>query len=1228
MFIRQVRFKNLNSLLGEWDLDFTDPAILSEGIIAITGPTGAGKSTILDAISLALYGRTPRLSNINQSGNEIMSRRTGECFAELSFETPAGVFRCHWSQRRAKGRSDGRLQAQKQELVDARSGEILASKLQDVAERVQAITGMDFERFTRTMFLAQGNFAAFLLARADERAPILEQITGTGIYSEISKRVHERSVDERKKLDELHVLLGAFQGLSPEEERDLRHLLEQKQGEAKSTAALLSSRNREAVWLQRIASLEEELRQLDLRRQSWQLRMEGFAPQREKLKRARQALELTGLFFSLEASRREQEAESKQQLAWEAEARLARVEVAQNAAKAGEASAELGRLSELLQQALPLLQKVRELDLQLLEKKRPLKASEEDLAKARSSLQDLKKIHEQDALEVCRLKQELDKVLRFLDERKQDEELIGRYEGLRVQSDLICAVAVELQAKEEKKALAVKALEESALLLEQKRLLFAEAGRNQEKIGQELERTAEELARLLAGKALEEWREKLAAIREKLASLEKIAETKEAFDKARRTLLDLGRQQDSLHLQSEEIRKTLPEREEVLEQMERNRDLLEKQLVLLQKIGSYEDERALLVPGGPCPLCGAVEHPFARTDIPEQKGTANELGELRNKLKTCTKDVEGMKMRGLALQKDSERLAVAIQGERNTMASCRSLLLSFCAPLALDADAEDLAQLVIAEKDTVGREQSLLARRIQDGIALHGRLETGREAQAVSVEALRQAEAALAQTQYENKVNEESVYRVSEELNSGQVEHRARLDEMTRQLQPFGLRAGSPEELHVLLGKLAERRDAFIDHTKQKLLLEQALAALEQKTLQQAEQVQKEEQALADRQSSHSRLLSEYALLREARMELFGEKKPDEENEKATKNVADARQTLDIAKTALEQSMLALSGLEARLKSLAVSMDRRRKDIDAQAFAFGEQLSARQFASEEEFLSACLAEEERQALALDAQHLSDEEKLLASQDKQNRELLLIEKNKRLTEVSLNEVLAATADLQDRQEQIQQEIGAILRKQQEHEEGKRKREDQLQAVEKQKAECARWDMLHELIGSADGKKFRNFAQGLTFELLISHANKQLACMSDRYLLLHSPGSPLEFSVIDNYQAGEVRTAKNLSGGESFIVSLALALGLSRMAGSTIQAGSLFLDEGFGSLDEESLDVALDALGGLRQEGKLIVVISHVQALKERMGARIRVNPVSGGRSRISGPGVQGGGSLSM
>ena len=138
-------------------------------------------------------------------------------------------------------------------------------------------------------------------------------------------------------------------------------------------------------------------------------------------------------------------------------------------------------------------------------------------------------------------------------------------------------------------------------------------------------------------------------------------------------------------------------------------------------------------------------------------------------------------------------------------------------------------------------------------------------------------------------------------------------------------------------------------------------------------------------------------------------------------------------------------------------------------------------------------------------------------------------------------------------------------------------------------------------------------------MVSHANRQLEKMTDRYLLIRDERQPLELNVVDSYQAGEIRSTKNLSGGESFIVSLTLALGLSKMASQKVRVDSLFLDEGFGTLDEEALETALETLSGLQQDGKLIGIISHVSALKERISTQINITPVSGGRSSLSSPG---------
>lgn len=218
MKILELRFKNLNSLYGEWKIDFTHPEYVSSGIFALTGPTGAGKSTVLDAICLALYGMTPRLKRINKSENEIMSAHTGECYAEVLFESQTGRFRCHWEQRRAKKSAEGNLQDQQHEIIDDITGKPIETKKSLVTKVIEEKTGMDFDRFTRSILLAQGGFDTFLKANNEQKSKILEQITGTEIYSEISRRVHEKNRTAKERLDILRAETSGISILDEEQE--------------------------------------------------------------------------------------------------------------------------------------------------------------------------------------------------------------------------------------------------------------------------------------------------------------------------------------------------------------------------------------------------------------------------------------------------------------------------------------------------------------------------------------------------------------------------------------------------------------------------------------------------------------------------------------------------------------------------------------------------------------------------------------------------------------------------------------------------------------------------------------------------------------------------------------------------------------------------------------------------------------------------------------------------
>lgn len=215
MKILSIRLKNINALKGEWKIDFTQAPFYGSSLFVITGPTGAGKTTLLDAICLALYSRTPRMSSISKNSNELMTRHTAECLVEVEFAVKDKAYRAFWSQRRARNKVDGALQDAKTELAYL-DGRIITDKLSEKPKEIERLTGLDFHRFTQSVMLAQGGFAAFLEANANDRADLLEQLTGTEIYGQISQQVYTAQKEQRYLLNNLKSRAEGVQLLSDE----------------------------------------------------------------------------------------------------------------------------------------------------------------------------------------------------------------------------------------------------------------------------------------------------------------------------------------------------------------------------------------------------------------------------------------------------------------------------------------------------------------------------------------------------------------------------------------------------------------------------------------------------------------------------------------------------------------------------------------------------------------------------------------------------------------------------------------------------------------------------------------------------------------------------------------------------------------------------------------------------------------------------------------------------
>jgi len=1077
MRILQIRFKNLNSLVGEWQIDLTHPAFASDGIFAITGPTGAGKTTILDAICLALYGRTPRLSKVTKSGNEIMSRQTGECFAEVTFETRSGRFRCHWSQHRARKKPDGELQAPKHEMANADSGEIFESKIRGVAEQIESATGMDFDRFTRSMLLAQGGFAAFLQAAPDDRAPILEQITGTEIYSQISIRVHERQREEREKLSLLQAETAGIVMLDPEQEQAIGQALETKQKEETDLATKSADTGKAIVWLTTIDGLKKEIGNLADEASKLQNDIEAFKPDREKLNRALSAASLDGAFATLTATRKQQALDRAGLKAEEDALPVLESSAKEQAEALKSAEQQTIRAKEALKAAAPILQKVRSLDQKLADQKKAVSEGDEGCKKDAAKIDADQKAWLEEQKKRSRAQETLELVDGYLKEHARDEWLISGLAGVEEQLNSLLSKRKEIVQKEVDQQTATTTLEQATKSLGDRQKQSGTRKQELEEFSKQIQQGKDVLSQLLGDRLLREYRTE--------------------------------------------------------------KEMLLREMAYLAKIAELEDHRAKLEDGKPCPLCGATIHPFAEGNVPVPDEAEKKIGTLSS------------------LISKAEDQEVAI----------KKLF-----------DAESLARTNLTEAEKL---------------------------ESAAANDKKAAEKALA------------------EMKDGLVKLRAdfaeRRQAVSTKLQLLGI-VGIPEtDISSLIEILKKRLEAWQAQVKKKADIEKQIAAIDSEMKRLDAVIETQSAALAEKRVRLGILKKEFAAGSDERNALYGDKHPDDEEHCLNNAISDAEGAEKQARERHNERQQKWNTTKAHVESLKKRIDLRAPELRGLETEFSADLAPVGFSTEEQFLAARLPSERKAELTATARNLDERQTDLHARRKDREMRLTTEMARKLTDKSLEELEPQFKEQEDALKELRDILAGLKHKLSENAAAKERIKEKQAATEAQKKECRRWENLHELIGSADGKKYRNFAQGLTFEMMVGHANRQLQKMTDRYLLVRDDAQALELNVVDNYQAGEIRSTKNLSGGESFIVSLSLALGLSHMASKNVRVDSLFLDEGFGTLDEEALDTALETLAGLQQDGKLIGVISHVPALKERISTQIQVTPQTGGRSQISGPG---------
>ncbi len=1076
MKILNVTFENLNSLKGKWEIDFTHPSYTADGIFAITGPTGAGKSTILDAVCLALYGRTPRLGKVTTGENEIMSRRTGYCSSEVTFETHEGQFRCHWSQKRAGSKHDGKLQNPKHEISRA-NGEILAVRITEVAEIVQQKTGMDFDQFTRSVLLAQGGFAVFLQASPADRAPVLEQITGTGIYSQISIEVHNRNKKETGKLKELESEIKGIQMLSPEEEESLKSSVQILKLKETQILANKADSEKALQWVQGIRSLEAEIAELQAKKSAVEQEIIESKQDREILEAANRASSLHGIYAALQAQRKSCRSDE----------------------------ADLDRLRK----ELPALEKSLEESKKTAEEARKRSAEARAVSEKMIPLLNTVRLKDQEIRNLSLQAEELN--VSVSKDRNQIRDLENEKSGIKdkQESDLIIYndILLYLQENDDEwlaSGLPAAETEYAHLKTAEKDLLLKKEENNKSRV------MADE-----AGSKLNEKNEVLNSARNAHYESEKRCNDGE-----------------------NELRQLLNGRH--LPEYRKDKEHLLREAALLQKIADLEDLRGHLEDGRPCPLCGSSEHPYAKGKVPVISETEIRIQELDRFIGEAESLELKVKQLNQEMQEASRKLALA----------------------------ESEAALASEKKESCDKD---CARILNESEIL--------------------------------KTNAENIKRSIEE-----------------RLKKAGIEAGG--NLSDLMVSLKDRLIIRQEKLNLKAETEKRLAAYESELSRTESLLKNQIQILKEKEYKLKILIENLEAEEKERFLIFGDRDPGSEERKLRTAETEAEKELRSAEEKFNSVVNSVHTEKAKTESIEKRLEKNLPELQKTESLFSEALEKASFKGEEEFIKADISPELRQSISLKINELDKKNAEIQARISYRVNTLRTEKSQSLTDES-EEALRERVSLLNAQHR--ETVSAAAEAEARLSENRKsvlRLSGLMKDTDAQRKECERWRNLDELIGSADGKKYRNFVQGLTFEMMIHYTNQQLQKMSDRYLLIPGKSEPLELDVIDNYQAGEIRSTKNLSGGESFIISLALALGLSRMASRSVRVDSLFLDEGFGTLDEEALDSALETLTGLQQEGRMIGIISHVTTLKERISLQIQVTPANGGISRLSGPGVRG------
>ncbi|RTY67581.1 AAA family ATPase [Flavobacterium sp. LB2P53] len=1180
MKILKININNIQSLKGvQPEINFTDGILAHAGLYAITGQTGAGKSTILDAITLALYGKINRYGN-DKPSSEIITRNQKEAYAEVTFEVNDIVYLARWAASFNKNNKINATDDRKLSRKENGEFRLIAEKVSNVNPMIEEIIGLKYEQFTKSILLAQNNFSAFLKAKPDERAEMLSKITGTQIYEEISKKVFEHTKAFETEINNLRATING-NILNEEELNAIAVSFEEKENTIKEIEPKLTRILAEIAWLAAVENTKTEINQhknsLELVKQHFLDNIELY----QKLEHYSKAKLIERDWLAFQNSEKE---------------------CAKNTVNTQRTTDEIESLNKNLSTTEPELERALltfgEIQKEQATKKPLIESAKITLGAIANTTVSLEKNTKD--LETTKLNFDSNiKRLSLLTEEKatMDAKILA-CQSIIVQYNKYASWetekgAVSLKYKDiEKWETEISALDLESL---HRKIAFYDT----ENIGTE---------------------KLLNAVANESTTLKEQVEALELQKKTSSNLEDLNAKKEKAQSDWDNWKKLSDyfpklENETILSSKNKDEFILAKALIVCVEkkiydksnslilhtenknlkllVASFEEHRHHLKEGEACALCGATEHPYTK-NLPalfSENGIEEKIKELDNEIKALGKNKDKALENAAGIEQQIKNNNANITAFENEILSLKS-----------DLGVDENLNFEAIQTNIIHSQSELKSLKNQ----INNISELNKNYDDFSILFLKKSDTLqliqLADNEYKNIKKQITEKQASINENFEFIKEKFLLFATHLEQNKIQLVVQIGKELSENLRKLQEENVNLKANQTKITDLTISIMEFETKTSSLKESVQLYEKGNEELTAQKNALENEFKN-QTANFEL---KSPQEEEYRLQIKGKTEQDSVTKWKGEKEITLASIKNKHADVGQLVAEKSELDEAFRLATVHLDHKLTENGFENGFQLQEALNLEN---SALLIIQKQTFETKKQQIEGALNANLL---KQEELNSNPLTAKLVEDLNLQkvaseQEKTKINQEIGQL--KEQINNDNKIKEENQLiiDVIKTKNNVFQKWDLLNKTVGSSDGKAFKKFAQDFTLSLLVQHANKHLETMFNRYELFKDDTSDeMELQIKDKNFFGEIRNINSLSGGETFLVSLSLALGLSDLASKNTKIRSLFIDEGFGSLDPENLNNALDTLELLRQnDDRQIGIISHVEELKKRITTQIQV-----------------------